>query len=408
MSGADWRRTSDHFGRSLPTAARTSHRTLGGGSRSAPPAPPPLSLRGRRRSRPRPPRGPPRAGQGLGLLPPRPAPGRPAQPARPGPALPPPGGLHPGLPLLPRGLAHQHLGRAGQGHRRMDGGALVRRPDGRGGRPLLRAPLPAPGGRRAPRRRGPPPPRPHRPPPAAGPLRPTSPPRGSPRDAAATDARTRRTPSPGPSRAPPGDGGYAGHLFGSTLATWFGAPGAALLLIPFALLGFGLLCGWSLAAWRRLARRSGGALGRAGRGAWSVARAFWTGLTWSGRRLSRAAVVTGRIAGERAAGGAHLLAGRFRSWSAALIALRLSPSPAGPLTLPLPSPAPPPDLPQTAGAPGRGDHPRRPPPDSCPPSRPPSAPPPGPTSPGSCPPPPSSPPPRRSRSARPRWPRRPA
>ncbi|HEX2513530.1 MAG TPA: DNA translocase FtsK, partial [Chloroflexota bacterium] len=154
--------------------------------------------------------------------------------------------------------------------------------------------------------------------------------------------------------APPGDGGYAGHLFGSTLATWFGAPGAALLLVPFALLGFGLLCGWSLAAWRRLARRSGGALGRTGRGAWSVARAFWAGLTWSGRRLSRAAAVTGRIAGARAAGGAHLLAGRFRSWGAALIALRLSPSPAGSLTLPLPFPTPPPELPQTAGAPGGG------------------------------------------------------
>ncbi len=224
-----------------------------------------------------------------------------------------------------------------------------------------------------------------------------------PEGAAATDAADALAGALG---APPGDGGYAGHLFGSTLATWFGAPGAALLLVPFALLGFGLLCGWSLAAWRRLARRSGGALGRTGRGAWSVARAFWAGLTWSGRRLSRAAAVTGRIAGARAAGGAHLLAGRFRSWGAALIALRLSPSPAG-RSCPCPCPPSLQSCPRRP-APREGGSPSAPPTPPCPPSRPPSAPPPGPTSPGSSPPPPSSPPPRRSRSARPRWPRRPA
>jgi FtsK/SpoIIIE family/FtsK alpha domain/Ftsk gamma domain len=332
------------LGRSLPTAARTSHRTLGGGSRSAPATPPPLSLRGRRRSPPGLLGGVLGRGKGWGF----------SLPVLPPDAL---------LNLRVLGLLCLLLGGFTLVSLYSPGGSLTstwaaqaRAIGGWTAAPWC-AILMAGGvalyyGRRSLRRA------------VAGRLAgaallllaltglrqllapSTSPPPEIPDAADAADALA------GALGAPPGDGGYAGQLFGSTLATWFGAPGAALLLIPFALLGFGLLCGWSLAAWRRLARRCGGGLGRAGRGAWSVARAFWTGLTWSGRRLSRAAVVTGRIAGERAAGGAHLLAGRFRSWGAALIALRLSPAPAGTLPPSLPTPAP--DLLPPAGAPDGG------------------------------------------------------
>ena len=218
--------------------------------------------------------------------------------------------------------------------------------------------------------------------------------------------------------APPGEGGYAGLLFGAALAAWFGAPGAALLLLPVAVLGFGLLCGWSVAAWRRLARRSGVALGRAGRGAWGVACAFWTGLTWSGRQLSRAAAVTGRLAGAGAAAGAQAVAGRFRSWGNALVAVRLAPPPALPLPaesgalLTAPRPRPRPRRPPGAA---RARTRRRRKRASCwAPRAPPPPPSPGPaprrarTCSGSCPRPPSSNPPPPSRSARRRWRRRPA
>ncbi|MBI3973678.1 MAG: DNA translocase FtsK [Chloroflexi bacterium] len=50
----------------------------------------------------------------------------------------------------------------------------------------------------------------------------------------------------------PGQDGYVGLVFGAATAAWFGARGAALLMVPIAVLGFGLLCGWSLATWQRL------------------------------------------------------------------------------------------------------------------------------------------------------------
>ncbi|MGH2366841.1 MAG: DNA translocase FtsK 4TM domain-containing protein, partial [Chloroflexota bacterium] len=67
----------------------------------------------------------------------------------------------------------------------------------------------------------------------------------------------------------PGVDGYLGLAFGAALAAWFGTPGAVLLL-PLAMLGFGLLCGWRLAAWQRLAQRVGAGAARVGR---QVARA---------------------------------------------------------------------------------------------------------------------------------------
>src|SRR5688572_5491179 len=54
----------------------------------------------------------------------------------------------------------------------------------------------------------------------------------------------------------PGPDGLIGLYAGAGLAMSFGAGGALALMIPVALLGFGLLCGWSVATWQKLGLRA--------------------------------------------------------------------------------------------------------------------------------------------------------
>lgn len=57
------------------------------------------------------------------------------------------------------------------------------------------------------------------------------------------------------SALPQQDNGYIGLYAGAGLAIWFGAPGAVVIMAAVAVAGFGLLCGWSLATWQKLAER---------------------------------------------------------------------------------------------------------------------------------------------------------
>src|SRR5687768_12320703 len=54
----------------------------------------------------------------------------------------------------------------------------------------------------------------------------------------------------------PGVDGLIGLYAGAGLAMSFGTGGALALMVPVALLGFGLLCGWSLATWQKLGLRA--------------------------------------------------------------------------------------------------------------------------------------------------------
>src|SRR5688572_16166394 len=54
----------------------------------------------------------------------------------------------------------------------------------------------------------------------------------------------------------PGVDGLIGLYAGAGLAMSFGTGGALALMVPLALLGFGLLCGWSLATWQKLGLRA--------------------------------------------------------------------------------------------------------------------------------------------------------
>lgn len=110
----------------------------------------------------------------------------------------------------------------------------------------------------------------------------------------------------------PGPGGYVGLVFGAALAAWFGALGAALLLFLVAVFGLGLLCGWSLTSWQRLA--GAGAIGLAtgahhGRGLiTAVWRTVWCATAWAAVRLRHAATATGRATARLATRGARSLA----------------------------------------------------------------------------------------------------
>jgi hypothetical protein len=119
--------------------------------------------------------------------------------------------------------------------------------------------------------------------------------------------------------AAPGIDGYLGLYAGSGLATWFGVPGALTLLVGVAVLGVGLLCGWSVATWQKLGLRLGRALlavasgvaqlGRVlGRGARLLGRllvrtggAFRTGLVWTRHRYERWKIARALRAEQRAA-----------------------------------------------------------------------------------------------------------
>ena len=57
------------------------------------------------------------------------------------------------------------------------------------------------------------------------------------------------------SKVTPGPDGLIGLYAGAGLAMSFGNGGALALMVPVALLGFGLLCGWSIATWQKLGLR---------------------------------------------------------------------------------------------------------------------------------------------------------
>ncbi|HEU5314771.1 MAG TPA: DNA translocase FtsK, partial [Chloroflexota bacterium] len=63
----------------------------------------------------------------------------------------------------------------------------------------------------------------------------------------------------------PGVDGRIGLYTGAGLAAWFGVGGAVALMAPVAVLGLGLLCGWSAATWQKLGRRALGWLAALGR-----------------------------------------------------------------------------------------------------------------------------------------------
>src|SRR5687768_3980952 len=84
----------------------------------------------------------------------------------------------------------------------------------------------------------------------------------------------------------PGVDGLIGLYAGAGLAMSFGTGGALALMVPLALLGFGLLCGWSVATWKKLGLRSLGwlkSLGVIGRVLVFLARAVGTGAARAGR-----------------------------------------------------------------------------------------------------------------------------
>ncbi|HEX2032719.1 MAG TPA: DNA translocase FtsK 4TM domain-containing protein [Chloroflexota bacterium] len=114
----------------------------------------------------------------------------------------------------------------------------------------------------------------------------------------------------------PGQDGYVGLVFGAALAAWFGAPGAALLLLPVAGLGFGLLCGWSWVAWQRLGRRAAAGARSAGRFGYRVAGA----THWTLRRVARLTAATARATVRGAIITARLLEAQARQWQQAIAA----------------------------------------------------------------------------------------
>src|SRR5207237_6695642 len=78
----------------------------------------------------------------------------------------------------------------------------------------------------------------------------------------------------------PGVDGQLGLLAGAAAAAWLGVRGAEAALAVVGVGGFGLLCGWSAATWRRLALDVAVAAGYVAEfGQWLIAVA-WRGLAY--------------------------------------------------------------------------------------------------------------------------------
>jgi len=109
-----------------------------------------------------------------------------------------------------------------------------------------------------------------------------------------------------PGALKPGVDGYIGLYAGAGLALWFGARGAMLLMAPVAMLGFGLLCGWSTATWQKLGVRLASSL-----------RMLAHAVLAIGYGASRVLVALGRLAvgaGRGVKRGGVWLRFRFERW----------------------------------------------------------------------------------------------
>ena len=101
---------------------------------------------------------------------------------------------------------------------------------------------------------------------------------------------------------PPGADGRLGLVMGLLATVWLGARGATAALLAIALGGFGLLCGWSLEAWQRLALGAADAAGYvADLGQWLIGGAWiaCAAAARGGARAGAAAVVAVRVGARR-------------------------------------------------------------------------------------------------------------